>query len=109
LLISGVAYYLVPRFAGRPLRWPRLANLQLAMLGAGIAVGAAALAFRGYGHANTTIVIAAQFCVSAGFAALGAIIAGTFYARRTKSPATVTAVPLVRRPNVAPLPIRPSR
>jgi hypothetical protein len=86
-----------------------LANLQLALLGAGIVVGAAALALSGYGHASPPVVLAAQIIVAAGFAALAAIIAGTFYARRTKSSATVTAVPLVRRPNVAPLPIRPSQ
>lgn len=109
LLISGVAYYLVPRFAGRPLRWPRLANLQLALLGAGIVVGAAALAFRGYGHANAAIVLAAQALVSAGFAMLGAVIAGTFYARRSTSAATVSTIPIVKRPAGAALPVRPSR
>jgi hypothetical protein len=108
LLISGVGYYLVPRFAGRPLRWPRLAIAQLALLGGGIVIGATALAFRGYGHASAPAVLAAQSLVALGFVAFGAIIAGTFYAGR-KSAATVSTIPLAKRPTGAPLPLRPSR
>jgi hypothetical protein len=39
LLILGVGYYLLPRFAGSPLRWPRLAPLQIAVQAAGVFTG----------------------------------------------------------------------
>jgi hypothetical protein len=109
LLISGIATYLVPRFAGQPLRWPRLAAAQLGLLGAGVLTGAVALAFRGYGHPNPTVVLVAQALVAAGFVSLGVIIAGTFYAKKSKSPATVSSIPIAKRRTAAPLPIRPSR
>ena len=94
LLICGVGYYLVPRFAGHPLRWPRLANLQLALLGAGIVVGAVALSFRGYGHVNTTVILGAQVLVALGFALFALIVGGTFFAK--KSPVTVSQIQIAK-------------
>lgn len=58
LLVYGMAYHMLPRFAGKPLRWPRLAEAQswLAIGGVGVAaIGwlltphAAALLLRGTG------------------------------------------------------------
>lgn len=42
LLIYGMAYHMLPRFAGQPLRWPRAAGLQswLAIAGVGVTAGA---------------------------------------------------------------------
>ena len=45
LLISGAGYYLVPRFAGQLLRWPRLATVQLSALVVGVALAAVAFAW----------------------------------------------------------------
>jgi hypothetical protein len=96
LLICGVGYYLIPRLAGHPLRWPRLANIQLVVLGAGILIGAVALVFRGYGHMNTTVILGAQLMVSAGFILFALIIGGTFVAK--SSPVTVSAIQIGKRP-----------
>lgn len=94
LLICGAGYYLVPRFAGHPLRWPRLANLQLALLIGGILLGAVALVFRGYGHVNTTIILGAQVMVALGFALFAVIVGGTFFAK--KSAVAVSAIQLAK-------------
>ena len=94
LLICGVGYYLVPRFAGHPLRWPRLANLQLALLGAGIVIGAVALSLRGYGHVNTTVILGAQVMVAVGFALFALIVGGTFFAK--KSAAAVSTIQMMK-------------
>ena len=40
LLIYGMAYHMLPRFAGRPLRWPRLAAWQSSLAIAGVALAA---------------------------------------------------------------------
>lgn len=89
LLISAAGYYLVPRFAGCPLRWTRLAPLQLGMLLAGIVAGASALAARGYGHESTTAIAAAQLLVAGSFAIFAVIVGGTFLG---KPGAAVTVV-----------------
>jgi hypothetical protein len=94
LLISGVGYYLVPRFAGQPLRWPRLAAVQLSALVVGVALAAVAIAWRAYGDGPASLVLFAQGMVCAGFLLLGVQIAGTF---RRKSAGTVAA--LVLRPS----------
>lgn len=43
LLIYGMAYHMLPRFTGRPLRWPRLATAQ-----SWLAIGGVALAATGW-------------------------------------------------------------
>jgi hypothetical protein len=96
LLICGVGYYLIPRLAGHPLRWPRLANIQLALLSSGILIGVIAFAFRGYGHLNTTVILGAQIMVSAGFILFALIIGGTFFAK--KSAITISAIQIGKRP-----------
>lgn len=109
LLISGVGYYLVPRLAGRPLRWPRLVVIQLALLGGGVVAGVAVLAFRAYGHASVPAALAAQTMVALGFASFGIIIAGTFFLGKPKPKANGASVQMTKRSQAAPLPVRPSR
>lgn len=89
LLISGVGYYLAPRFAGRPLRWPRLAWVQVALLAGGVITGAIAFAFRGYGHPNDAILTVAHAMIAAAFAVFALMIAGVFFGQSSR--ATVTA------------------
>lgn len=98
LLITGAGYYLVPRFAGQPLRWPRLAHVQLAALLCGIILGAAALAWRAYGSGPAALVLAAQLLVAAGYLLLGLLFAGTFQQRQRGRAVTVATLPLVKRP-----------
>ena len=103
LLISGAGYYLVPRFAGQPLRWPRLATLQLGTLMTGVMLCAAVLAWRAYGGGPASLVLAGQACVSAGFLLFGAQMAGTF---RRKSPGAVASLPLMARRPKTPVALR---
>jgi hypothetical protein len=91
LLISGAGYYLVPRFAGQPLRWPRLATVQLGALVIGVVLGGVAFAWRAYGDGPASLVLFAQGIICAGFLLLGVQIAGTF---RRKSAGTVAALVL---------------
>jgi hypothetical protein len=97
LLISGAGYYLAPRFAGQPLRWPRLAPIQLSLLAAGAGLGAAAFAWRAYGDGPASLVLVAQGFVCAGFLLLAVQVAGTFQGR---SAGTVASLPLVPKPAV---------
>lgn len=105
LLIAGVGYYLVPRFAGRPLRWPRLAPVQLALVGGGTLAGSAALAFRAYGHLSPAAIIGSHALLAAGFALFGVLIAGTFF-QASRTPATVSTIQIspmpggTRRPSI---------
>jgi hypothetical protein len=78
LLISGAGYYLIPRFAGSPLRWPRLAPVQLAMLCGGIVARATALGARGYGRDMDAAILGAQLLTAGAFLLLAGIAAGTF-------------------------------
>ena len=109
LLISGAAYYLIPRFAGAPLRWPRLAGAQIALLGTGVTVGGIALGARGYGHEVDSAIVGAQILLAVAFTLLGAIAAGTFLSR----PGAAVTLSTPRRPaktglSVAVQPQRPS-
>jgi hypothetical protein len=100
LLISGVAYYLVPRFAGQPLRWPRLAAIQLGVLGTGVVFGTLALGWRAYGNGPDAFVLVSQALVATGFLLCGIIVAGTFRSRQRSSGATAP-LPVRMRPAMA--------
>ncbi|MCC6791314.1 MAG: cbb3-type cytochrome c oxidase subunit I [Thermomicrobiales bacterium] len=77
LLVSGVAYYLVPRFFGSPLRWPRLAAIQLGLLGGGVLLSAIGLARRGYGDAPWVPLAWSHAAVALSFVLLAAILLAT--------------------------------
>ena len=99
LLISGAGYYLVPRFAGHPLRWPRLAWAQVVLLGGGVVTGAIAFGFRAYGHPNDAVITAAHAMIATAFVVFALMIAGAFFGQESR--ATVTAVridPALRPP-----------
>jgi hypothetical protein len=95
LLISGSAYYLAPRFAGKPLRWPRLAALQVAAL-----MAATLLAATGWGWmvgwgGSRWLMQAGMYGIAACLAAAALVIAGTF--RGHTLGASVTLTPPVRQ------------
>lgn len=92
LLVCGMSYYLVPRFAGQPLRWPRLAAIQLGALGTGILIGAAAFLWRAYGAPPAALAGVGQGVVGAAFLVAGAVLAGTFRG----APQVGTVAPLPR-------------
>lgn len=52
LLILGVGYYLLPRFAGSPIPWPRLATMQIAVTAAGVFLGTLFLRLQISGHGD---------------------------------------------------------
>lgn len=70
LLILGMGYYLFPRFAGRPLPWPRLAPVQIAAHASGVALSA--VAWWWYLAVDT----AAEPLMTAG----ALVVAGSFFA-----------------------------
>ena len=96
LLISGAGYYLIPRFAGRPLRWPRLAPLQLGTLSAGVVLAVVALAWRAYGPGSPALLLLAQALIAGGFALFALLVAATM--RPWESAPTGTAAPITLRP-----------
>jgi hypothetical protein len=77
LLISGVGYYLIPRFLGRPLRWPRLAAVQLGTLAGGTLLGAVMLARRAYGEGTFVPVAWVQALIALGFLLFALLIVAT--------------------------------
>lgn len=96
LLISGAGYYLIPRFAGRPLRWPRLAPLQLGALSAGVVLAVVALVWRAYGVGSPALLLLAQALIASGFALFALMVAATM---RPWEPApTGTTAPVTLRP-----------
>ncbi len=97
LLISGAGYYLIPRFAGRPLRWPRLAPLQLGTLSAGVVLAVVALVWRAYGPGSPALLLLAQALIASGFALFALMVAATM---RRCSPAPLgNSAPLTLRPH----------
>lgn len=99
LLISGAGYYLVPRFAGRPLRWPALAPLQLGALAAGIVLAVIALVWRAYGVGSPALLLLAQVLIASGFALFALLVAATM--RPWEPPAQVVSAPVVLKPRAA--------
>jgi hypothetical protein len=95
LLISGIGYYFLPRLAGQPLRWPRLAPVQLGAIALGVGLSVAALGWRAHGHGPASLVLASGVVTGAGFLLFGIQVAGTF---RPMSAGTVAALPFVARP-----------
>ncbi|HEY7031191.1 MAG TPA: hypothetical protein VH482_07695 [Thermomicrobiales bacterium] len=77
LLIAGVGYYLIPRFLGRPLRWPRLAAVQMGTLAGGTLLGALMLARRAYGEEPLVPIAWAQAPIAFGFLLFALLIVAT--------------------------------
>lgn len=94
LLISGAAVYLGPRFAGRALRWPRLADAQVVLLAVGVVLAVAAAIWRAVGDGPAAAPLVAQGIVAASFALLAVVLTGTFTA---PGKGTVSAVPVAPR------------
>jgi hypothetical protein len=93
LLILGVGYYLFPRFAGSPLRWPRLASLQIAVLALSVFLGALLVRLHVSGHGDFERYIRlAHLTVAATLASFALQAAMTF---RSK-PGTVVTMQLSR-------------
>jgi len=106
LLISGIAYYLVPRFFGRPLRWPRLASFQIWLLATGITATALAWTWRIEKGGVSDVIIVAQGMVALSFVLLGLIVSGTL--TFAKSPHTISAAPMVASFKRRQPPLQPS-
>jgi hypothetical protein len=107
LLISGVAYYLVPRFFGRPLRWPRLAAIQVWLMAAGIAAAALSWTWRIEKGGADSYITVTQGVVAVSFILLGVIVSGTL-AFGTSGSATISAVPMAKQFKRQQPPLQPS-
>jgi hypothetical protein len=93
LLVAGVGYYLFPRFAGKALRWPRLAAVQLALQASGVATLALGWWWyqRGGSHGDTFILYGG-FITSGSLLLFATILAATFTHKRARG--TVSSVRL---------------
>ncbi len=96
LLISGVAYYLVPRFAGAPLRWSRLAIVQLALTALSLTASVVLLWLRINGHDTGSAIQIAHVACAVGFGMLGVVVAGTFQSRQPQAVGAITMMPKPR-------------
>ena len=97
MMIAGVAYHVLPRFAAAPLHSPRLATLHFAMANAGVAMLAAGFVVRFHSARIATPLLA----VGGGLSALGAY-AMAWNLWRTLDRA---AMPPARLPSARPLPV----
>jgi cbb3-type cytochrome oxidase subunit 1 len=94
LLICGMGYYLFPRFAGQPLRWPRLAPLQLALHTLGVTVSAGAWWwYLAVDRGAQPLITLGALLVAASFAAFAVIMAYTFQHSGRVVTQTVTLQP----------------
>lgn len=93
LLICGVTYYLAPRFAGSPLRWPRLALVQLALTIGSLALGIALLWLRIEGHDTGSAVQISHLGSAVGIGLLGVMVAATFAAPKRHPVGTIQMMP----------------
>lgn len=83
LLISSIGYYLFPRFAGQPLRWPRLGYVQLAALALGVATSAPAWWwYLSFDPGARWLILAGSLLSTGSFALFGLNLAATFYGSR---------------------------
>jgi len=98
LLISGAGYYLIPRFAGRPLRWPRLAPLQLGMLSSGVVLAVVALVWRAFGPGSPALLLLAQALIACGFGLFALLVAATMRPWEPATPASVASLTIQTRP-----------
>lgn len=97
LLIAGVTYYLAPRFAGAPLRWPRLVPLQLGLTIGGLAASVALVWLRIYGHDAGVGVGLAHLVCAAGLGLMSVMVAATFASGRR---AQAVPIQVMRRPAI---------
>lgn len=92
-LICGVVYFLAPRFAGTPLRWPRLMPVQLALTIGSLAAGVVLLWLRIEGHDTGSGVQLAHVGSALGIVILGAIVAATFAAPKRQTVSFIQMMP----------------
>lgn len=79
LLVCGMGYYLFPRFAGQPLRWPRIAPVQVALHVAGVLLSAGGWWwYLAVDDAAQPLITAGALLVAASFATFTGIMALTF-------------------------------
>ncbi|HAX25618.1 MAG TPA: hypothetical protein PLR44_10190 [Thermomicrobiales bacterium] len=92
LLVAGVGYYLLPRFMGQALRWPRLAIAQIIIQIAGVVILALGWWWRQRGGDGGSIVIMiGGLTTMASLMLCATILAATF---RKKVRGTVSAMTL---------------
>lgn len=79
LLVCGMGYYLFPRFAGQPLRWPRLARAQIVLHIVAVVLSAGAWWwYLAVGRGAETLITVGSLLVAVSFTTFSALIALTF-------------------------------
>jgi hypothetical protein len=100
LLVCGVGYYLLPRFAGHPLRWPRLAPAQISVHALAVVVSAVSWWWRlRFGTDLRLLILVSGLTISASFATFAVVMAATF-----RSGLRAAAAPLRLQPARRPVP-----
>ena len=94
LLICGVGYYLFPRLAGQPLRWPHLAQAQLVVLLLGVVISATAWRWYFAGERGVTPFITVSALMMAGSFLTFAVIVGLTFRRNARTAPNITVQPL---------------
>lgn len=96
LLICGVTYYLAPRFAGNPLKWPRLVPVQLALTVGSLAAGVVLIWLRIEGHDTGSAIQLTHLGSALGIGLLSVIVAATFAAPKRHTVSTIQLMPKAR-------------
>jgi hypothetical protein len=94
LLICGVGYYLFPRLAGQPLRWPHLARAQMIVLLLGVVISATAWRWYFAGDRGVTPFITVSALMMAGSFLTFAVIVGLTFRRNARTAPNITVQPL---------------
>jgi hypothetical protein len=94
LLICGVGYYLFPRLAGQPLRWPHLAQAQMVVLLLGVVISATAWRWYFAGDRGVTPYITVSALMMAGSFLTFAVIVGLTFRRTARTAPNITVQPL---------------
>jgi hypothetical protein len=98
LLICAVGYYLFPRLFGQPLRWPRLAWIQIATHAIGVALIATAWWWYLAVDSGARVLISiGAILVASSFLVFAGIIAGTATGAFRRSGSVVSSVTLQPR------------
>jgi hypothetical protein len=95
LVIVGAGNYLVPRFAGRVPRWPRLAVVEIGGLAGGVTAGAVAFGLRSYGYHVDGMIAASQSAIAVGIGAFAVWVGATF---ASKPGSAMQLRPAARKP-----------
>jgi hypothetical protein len=105
LLVSGIGYYLFPRFAGQALPWPRLARFQIGLLTFAVVLNATVWWwYVSRDSSAASIVTATGLLITLSLAVFASIVLKTFRGAGVVSEVRMATRP---KPRARPMPIAP--